>query len=825
MGLFKNIFCGIRNFLTEPYATNNEKTELYMNEQFINYQNNKKLKDVCIEFLEKNYLINIRSLELGFIPFNYQSESYVDKRPERLTRKYLYSKDKGLYSFYAQQFSNDIIKEQDFYIKDAIVGFHNKYIYRHDNKNLKVVKTFFNALNSQDILNDNQDNAYYVFIFYLYNLKRELLKENFFDEVDLESIKDEYDLIYEILYTIVEDKNNDETVYAYEIYEAASLICSINDNNELISKFELKNREKLRNLLNFHINEQNLNDLGVSTTVTKEYKELVDELEISNIINSLKKKKLEIKQKEDLDRQRKEKALSDEVKKIRENLKKGICPIDYSKIWLCNGYKNTDEFKQEYIKNIDLVCDELEKNFELFNKYRNNEQINLILKNFLVENKDISDFGSFNPFILNSCYFGDIKQYDNDGYFFDVGLLIKNALNKYMMINADVTEIENNIKFTKETETYGQVSIEKLSYKDIEHETYIQILRNAYKSMSYSQTSKTDEETTFILPYMCDSLRKNFEYVSELPFDIYQLAIHLFINGYDWNYEIESKEEKLAFKYLKEMYERIECYYKPVLLLKKGLLNKFKDLNNSVVYSLIQYKLNELRLEKVKEIFSNLEDIEYGGGGLYIIGDNEKSNKNIEYFYNNKYKLDEVIKIDKLLNHATLGNELIELIEVDEEFNKVNENKEYQYLINKYDELKSMDYVNRLSDANYKVSNKILIEDIDLMNGYEFEKFISKLFQKMGYKAYATQESNDQGVDVIAEKGNVKVAIQTKCYNGTVGNSAIQEIVAGMKYYEATKAMVITNSTFTKSAIELAKKNNVQLWDRKTLIEKINEVM
>ena len=80
-------------------------------------------------------------------------------------------------------------------------------------------------------------------------------------------------------------------------------------------------------------------------------------------------------------------------------------------------------------------------------------------------------------------------------------------------------------------------------------------------------------------------------------------------------------------------------------------------------------------------------------------------------------------------------------------------------------------------------------------------------------------------VDVIAEKGDVKIAIQTKCYNGVVGNSAIQEIVAGMKYYDADKAMVITNSTFTRSAIELADKNDVQLWDRKTLIEKIDEVL
>lgn len=61
---------------------------------------------------------------------------------------------------------------------------------------------------------------------------------------------------------------------------------------------------------------------------------------------------------------------------------------------------------------------------------------------------------------------------------------------------------------------------------------------------------------------------------------------------------------------------------------------------------------------------------------------------------------------------------------------------------------------------------------------------------------------------------------QAKCYpNSVVGNSAIQEVVAGMKYYNAESAYVITNSTFTSSAINLAKVNNVILWDRNKLTE------
>ena len=47
------------------------------------------------------------------------------------------------------------------------------------------------------------------------------------------------------------------------------------------------------------------------------------------------------------------------------------------------------------------------------------------------------------------------------------------------------------------------------------------------------------------------------------------------------------------------------------------------------------------------------------------------------------------------------------------------------------------------------------------------------------------------------------------------------EAVAGSRFYNANQCMVITNSAFTKTAIELARANNVILWDRKTLIEKI----
>lgn len=106
------------------------------------------------------------------------------------------------------------------------------------------------------------------------------------------------------------------------------------------------------------------------------------------------------------------------------------------------------------------------------------------------------------------------------------------------------------------------------------------------------------------------------------------------------------------------------------------------------------------------------------------------------------------------------------------------------------------------------------IDDIDEMNGIEFEQFLVKLFGEMKYKTIITQASRDQGADLIIENFNGKTIVQAKRYTGNVPNSAIQQAVAAISHYGCNNAMVVTNSYFTESAKELAQSNNVELWDR-----------
>ena len=93
------------------------------------------------------------------------------------------------------------------------------------------------------------------------------------------------------------------------------------------------------------------------------------------------------------------------------------------------------------------------------------------------------------------------------------------------------------------------------------------------------------------------------------------------------------------------------------------------------------------------------------------------------------------------------------------------------------------------------------------MRGPEWEAFLADVFHLLGGVIEATGKSGDQGVDLIVNFGHRRYAVQAKGYVSSVGNSAIQEAVAGMAHYRCNCSAVITNSSFTAGAIALAESN------------------
>jgi HJR/Mrr/RecB family endonuclease len=97
------------------------------------------------------------------------------------------------------------------------------------------------------------------------------------------------------------------------------------------------------------------------------------------------------------------------------------------------------------------------------------------------------------------------------------------------------------------------------------------------------------------------------------------------------------------------------------------------------------------------------------------------------------------------------------------------------------------------------------------MRDTEFEEYLVEVFCALGAAARRTGKSGDQGVDLVVEIGDRCVAVQAKGYHHSVSNNAVQEAVTGKAHYQCCSAAVITNSYFTKSAIELALSNNCAL--------------
>nr|DAJ77564.1 MAG TPA: Restriction endonuclease [Caudoviricetes sp.] len=126
------------------------------------------------------------------------------------------------------------------------------------------------------------------------------------------------------------------------------------------------------------------------------------------------------------------------------------------------------------------------------------------------------------------------------------------------------------------------------------------------------------------------------------------------------------------------------------------------------------------------------------------------------------------------------------------------------------------------SEANKQKIINLSLDEIDAMEGHQFEHYTAAMLQFDGFEqVQVTQASGDYGVDVIAYKGGHKWAFQCKRYSKNLGLKPIQEVYAGAKRYGADKAVVFTNVYFTPNAQSLANTLHVELWGRDKLADMI----
>lgn len=106
-------------------------------------------------------------------------------------------------------------------------------------------------------------------------------------------------------------------------------------------------------------------------------------------------------------------------------------------------------------------------------------------------------------------------------------------------------------------------------------------------------------------------------------------------------------------------------------------------------------------------------------------------------------------------------------------------------------------------------SNKV----INAMTWDEFEYYVAAWLKQRGYTNVRITEKYDLGVDIVAKKDGLTWGVQVKHYTGLVGIEAVRQVVVALKKYKCDRAMVITNSVFSRPAIELAKSQDCILID------------
>ena len=96
---------------------------------------------------------------------------------------------------------------------------------------------------------------------------------------------------------------------------------------------------------------------------------------------------------------------------------------------------------------------------------------------------------------------------------------------------------------------------------------------------------------------------------------------------------------------------------------------------------------------------------------------------------------------------------------------------------------------------------------------YKYEIQVKQYFEKRGYRASNTP-NQDYGVDVFAEKGNQKLAVQAKMFSGTnrkVNRKTIMELFGASRYFDCTGSVLVTSGKVLPDAIEVADKLNVEI--------------
>ena len=150
-------------------------------------------------------------------------------------------------------------------------------------------------------------------------------------------------------------------------------------------------------------------------------------------------------------------------------------------------------------------------------------------------------------------------------------------------------------------------------------------------------------------------------------------------------------------------------------------------------------------------------------------------------------------------------------------------------------EVTSKEILERLQpiSAGNQSDSPLTIEDVDKLEPRFFEAFVAALFDKQGYYVVLTPHSGDKGADVVARQrgnktGGLLIQAKHRQTGGKSDRKAVEEVLAAKSYYEKEygttfQLAVITNREFNKPARRYSRSEQVEMYDRKWLIQNLKQ--
>lgn len=114
------------------------------------------------------------------------------------------------------------------------------------------------------------------------------------------------------------------------------------------------------------------------------------------------------------------------------------------------------------------------------------------------------------------------------------------------------------------------------------------------------------------------------------------------------------------------------------------------------------------------------------------------------------------------------------------------------------------------------------IAQLDGMDGRSFVHYLAYLFRQLGFHVQTAKGFGQSDVDLILTKPGIRCAVQGKRWDTQVGPDAVREAIVARDYHYCHMALLVTNTTFTMAAKELAQQTGVELWDRQELISSMS---